>query len=163
MKFHKCAELNTSLCCVKAVSLPAAVATPVGMGGARRQLLPGDWHRWSQNRSKACSEAQTCRPRMQAGMSDCTHVVQGDFCKMPFANDSFDAVFSVEATCHAGQVQPASSRASSDHRLGNVTLNSRHTHDCMIAMQRLHTALALAFLVSTWTCGCCCAAQRCVQ
>jgi Methyltransferase domain len=43
-------------------------------------------------------------PCSQAGMSDITEVVQGDFCKMPFGDNSFDAVFSVEATCHAGEV-----------------------------------------------------------
>lgn len=42
---------------------------------------------------------------VQAGMAESTEVVQGDFCKMPFADNSFDAVFSVEATCHAGQVR----------------------------------------------------------
>ena len=42
---------------------------------------------------------------MQAGMAECTEVVQGDFCKMPFPDDHFDAVFSVEATCHAGEVR----------------------------------------------------------
>lgn len=37
-------------------------------------------------------------------MSETTEVIQGDFHKMPFEDNSFDAVFSVEATCHAGKV-----------------------------------------------------------
>jgi Methyltransferase domain len=40
---------------------------------------------------------------MQAGLGEFTEVVQGDFHKMPFEDASFDAVFSVEATCHAGK------------------------------------------------------------
>ena len=42
---------------------------------------------------------------MQAGLEDLTEVVQGDFLAMPFPDNSFDAVFSVEATCHAGSVR----------------------------------------------------------
>lgn len=45
---------------------------------------------------------------MQAGMSEVTEVFQGDFHKMPFADNSFDAIFSVEATCHASSVRPQS-------------------------------------------------------
>lgn len=42
---------------------------------------------------------------LQAGMSEVTEVIQGDFHKMPFADNSFDAIFSVEATCHASSVR----------------------------------------------------------
>jgi hypothetical protein len=37
-------------------------------------------------------------------MSENTEVIQGDFHNMPFPDNSFDAVFSVEATCHASEV-----------------------------------------------------------
>eukprot|EP00892_Ulva_mutabilis_P012348 jgi/Ulvmu1/9486/UM052_0056.1 len=40
----------------------------------------------------------------KAGMSEVTEVIQGDFHKMPFADNSFDAIFSVEATCHASSL-----------------------------------------------------------
>jgi ubiquinone/menaquinone biosynthesis C-methylase UbiE len=38
-------------------------------------------------------------------MADVTEVFAGDFHKMPFEDSSFDAVFSVEATCHASDVR----------------------------------------------------------
>jgi 24-methylenesterol C-methyltransferase len=38
-------------------------------------------------------------------MADVTEVFAGDFHKMPFEDNSFDAVFSVEATCHASDVR----------------------------------------------------------
>ena len=40
-------------------------------------------------------------------MHHCTEVIQGDFHKMPFPDASFDAVFAVEATCHASTVRTA--------------------------------------------------------
>ena len=64
-------------------------------------------------------------PCSQAGMSDITEVVQGDFCKMPFGDNSFDAVFSVEATCHAGEV-------------------------CFLALQNFHLPIS----VPACACGC---------
>ena len=50
-------------------------------------------------------------------MAESTDVIQGDFCKMPFPDNAFDAVFSVEATCHAGQV---SSRTDTRCRQGKL-------------------------------------------
>eukprot|EP00657_Telonema_sp_P-1_P007375 TRINITY_DN27201_c0_g1_i1.p1 TRINITY_DN27201_c0_g1~~TRINITY_DN27201_c0_g1_i1.p1 ORF type:complete len:369 (+),score=121.75 TRINITY_DN27201_c0_g1_i1:203-1309(+) len=37
----------------------------------------------------------------QQGLSDRVKVVQGDFMKLPFEDNSFDAVYAIEATCHA--------------------------------------------------------------
>jgi hypothetical protein len=42
---------------------------------------------------------------MQAGLQDLTDVIQGDFHAMPFPDNSFDAIVSVEATCHASSVR----------------------------------------------------------
>lgn len=44
---------------------------------------------------------------MQAGLDDITDVIQGDFHAMPFPDNSFDAIVSVEATCHASSVRAA--------------------------------------------------------
>jgi sterol 24-C-methyltransferase len=35
------------------------------------------------------------------GIADQVKLVQGDFMKLPFADNSFDAVYAIEATCHA--------------------------------------------------------------
>lgn len=40
----------------------------------------------------------------RAGLSEITDIVQGDFHQMPFADNSFDAVYAVEATCHASEL-----------------------------------------------------------
>merc|ERR1719487_1309361 len=37
----------------------------------------------------------------QAGLSDKVNLVQGDFMKLPFEDNSFDGVYAIEATCHA--------------------------------------------------------------
>merc|ERR1711959_131993 len=37
----------------------------------------------------------------QAGASDRVKLVQGDFMKLPFPDNSFDGVYAIEATCHA--------------------------------------------------------------
>jgi sterol 24-C-methyltransferase len=37
----------------------------------------------------------------QQGLADKVKVVQGDFMKLPFDDNSFDAVYAIEATCHA--------------------------------------------------------------
>jgi sterol 24-C-methyltransferase len=37
----------------------------------------------------------------QQGLADKVKVVQGDFMKLPFEDNSFDAVYAIEATCHA--------------------------------------------------------------
>merc|ERR1712072_1328102 len=37
----------------------------------------------------------------QQGLADQVKAVQGDFMKLPFEDNSFDAVYAIEATCHA--------------------------------------------------------------
>lgn len=37
----------------------------------------------------------------QEGLSDLVDMRQGDFMDLPFPNDHFDAVYAIEATCHA--------------------------------------------------------------
>lgn len=37
----------------------------------------------------------------KAGLKDLCTVVQGNFLHMPFEEESFDAAYSCEATCHA--------------------------------------------------------------
>jgi sterol 24-C-methyltransferase len=37
----------------------------------------------------------------QQGVSDKVNLVQGDFMKLPFEDNSFDGVYAIEATCHA--------------------------------------------------------------
>lgn len=37
----------------------------------------------------------------QAGLSEHVKLVQGDFMKLPFPDNSFDGVYAIEATCHA--------------------------------------------------------------
>jgi len=37
----------------------------------------------------------------QKGVSDQVNLVQGDFMKLPFEDNSFDGVYAIEATCHA--------------------------------------------------------------
>jgi sterol 24-C-methyltransferase len=37
----------------------------------------------------------------QQGVSDRVNMVQGDFMKLPFEDNSFDGVYAIEATCHA--------------------------------------------------------------
>lgn len=59
-------------------------------------------------------------------MSDVTEVIQGDFHKMPFADNSFDAIFSVEATCHASSV-----RSHLSHDLTCGTLLSSAAYLCL--------------------------------
>eukprot|EP00879_Flechtneria_rotunda_P005200 GHRR01005482.1.p1 GENE.GHRR01005482.1~~GHRR01005482.1.p1 ORF type:complete len:307 (+),score=69.35 GHRR01005482.1:887-1807(+) len=39
------------------------------------------------------------------GMSKLTDVVRGNFCDMPFAPNSFDAAYAIEATCHASKLE----------------------------------------------------------
>ncbi|KAG6475688.1 hypothetical protein ZIOFF_064917 [Zingiber officinale] len=39
-----------------------------------------------------------------AGLTKSCEFVKGDFMKMPFSDDTFDAVYSIEATCHAPDV-----------------------------------------------------------
>eukprot|EP00270_Netrium_digitus_P014758 TRINITY_DN508_c0_g1_i1.p1 TRINITY_DN508_c0_g1~~TRINITY_DN508_c0_g1_i1.p1 ORF type:complete len:374 (+),score=68.59 TRINITY_DN508_c0_g1_i1:59-1180(+) len=41
----------------------------------------------------------------RAGLSHLCEVVRGSFLEMPFENDSFDAAFSIEATCHAPKLE----------------------------------------------------------
>eukprot|EP00252_Welwitschia_mirabilis_P001081 TRINITY_DN11042_c0_g1_i1.p1 TRINITY_DN11042_c0_g1~~TRINITY_DN11042_c0_g1_i1.p1 ORF type:complete len:369 (+),score=45.96 TRINITY_DN11042_c0_g1_i1:263-1369(+) len=44
------------------------------------------------------------RHNKQAGLDNLCEVVCGNFLKMPFENDSFDGAYSIEATCHAPQL-----------------------------------------------------------
>jgi sterol 24-C-methyltransferase len=37
----------------------------------------------------------------EAGLKDTARLVQGDFLKLPFEENSFDGVYAIEATCHA--------------------------------------------------------------
>jgi len=37
----------------------------------------------------------------QQGLSDSVKLIQGDFMKLPFPDNSFDGVYAIEATCHA--------------------------------------------------------------
>lgn len=43
-------------------------------------------------------------PWIQMGVSELCKPVQGDFLKMPFKDNTFDAAYAIEATCHAAQV-----------------------------------------------------------
>lgn len=41
---------------------------------------------------------------LQAGLMDLYKPVQADFTDLPFADNTFDAAFAIEATCHAPKV-----------------------------------------------------------
>ncbi|KAI9314697.1 S-adenosyl-L-methionine-dependent methyltransferase [Obelidium mucronatum] len=43
----------------------------------------------------------------KAGVSKISTAIQGDFCNMPFEANSFDAVYQIEATCHAPRLEDA--------------------------------------------------------
>ena len=43
---------------------------------------------------------------MQLGLENLCKPTQGDFLNMPFANESFDGAYAIEATCHAAKVRP---------------------------------------------------------
>lgn len=54
------------------------------------------------------NEYQVSRARMHnqaAGLSERCNPVRGDFLHMPFENDSFDAAYAIEATCHAPELE----------------------------------------------------------
>ncbi|KAJ3381949.1 hypothetical protein HDU84_004730 [Entophlyctis sp. JEL0112] len=54
------------------------------------------------------NEYQVARTKIlneRAGLSARTDVRHGDFCSMPFKDASFDAVYQVEATCHAPRLE----------------------------------------------------------
>lgn len=42
---------------------------------------------------------------LQQGVSPLTSIVRGDFLNMPFENNTFDAAYAIEATCHAPKVR----------------------------------------------------------
>ena len=42
---------------------------------------------------------------MQMGVSELCRPTQGDFLAMPFADNTFDAAYAIEATCHASKVR----------------------------------------------------------
>ncbi|XP_038977761.1 cycloartenol-C-24-methyltransferase 1-like [Phoenix dactylifera] len=53
------------------------------------------------------SEYQITRGKelnQQAGLSESCNMVEGDFMKMPFPDNTFDAIYAIEATCHAPDV-----------------------------------------------------------
>lgn len=45
-----------------------------------------------------------CLCRLQTGIAPLTDVIRGDFLNMPFADNTFDAAYAIEATCHAPKV-----------------------------------------------------------
>merc|ERR1711998_649663 len=72
-----------------------------GVGGPARNI-----HRFTQAKVTALTLNQFQVDRgntlcKKEGCSDMVKLVQGDFMKLPFADNSFDGVFAIESTCHA--------------------------------------------------------------
>merc|ERR1711998_110881 len=72
-----------------------------GVGGPARNI-----HRFTQAKVTALTlnQFQVDRGNVlckKEGCSDMVKLVQGDFMKLPFADNSFDGVFAIESTCHA--------------------------------------------------------------
>ena len=42
---------------------------------------------------------------MQLGLTGLCKPVQGNFLEMPFADDTFDGAYAIEATCHANKAR----------------------------------------------------------
>mmetsp|Transcript_12304 Transcript_12304/g.39001 ORF Transcript_12304/g.39001 Transcript_12304/m.39001 type:complete len:370 (+) Transcript_12304:168-1277(+) len=76
-----------------------------GVGGPLRRVAK---HSGSHVTGITINEYQVKRARAhneRAGLADKTTVVQGNFLEMPFADNTFDGVYSIEATCHAPTVE----------------------------------------------------------
>ncbi|KAJ3347145.1 Delta(24)-sterol C-methyltransferase [Entophlyctis luteolus] len=76
-----------------------------GVGGPLREIAKlTDAHIVGLNNNKYQAERIL---NERAGLGSRTSVCEGDFCHMKFANDSFDAVYQIEATCHSPRLEMA--------------------------------------------------------
>ncbi|XP_002978719.2 24-methylenesterol C-methyltransferase 2 [Selaginella moellendorffii] len=76
-----------------------------GVGGPMRTIAA---HSGSNVVGITINDYQVARARShnsKAGLSKLCEVICGDFLHMPFGDDSFDAAYSIEATCHAPQLR----------------------------------------------------------
>ncbi|KAH7518370.1 24-methylenesterol C-methyltransferase 2 [Ziziphus jujuba] len=76
-----------------------------GVGGPMRAIAA---HSGSNVVGITINEYQVKRARIhnkKAGLDGLCQVITGNFLSMPFDNDSFDAAYSIEATCHAPKLE----------------------------------------------------------
>ncbi|KAI9498907.1 S-adenosyl-L-methionine-dependent methyltransferase [Zychaea mexicana] len=77
-----------------------------GVGGPLREIVKFSGYAHVTGINNNVYQIQRCAAyAAKYGLSDYTGFVKGDFTKMPFADCSFDAVFSVEATVHAPRLE----------------------------------------------------------
>ncbi|KAI9331621.1 S-adenosyl-L-methionine-dependent methyltransferase [Obelidium mucronatum] len=76
-----------------------------GVGGPLRELskLTGAHITGLNNNKYQVERCQVLNDK--AGVGPIATAVQGDFCKMPFESNSFDACYQIEATCHAPRLE----------------------------------------------------------
>ncbi|XP_057836663.1 cycloartenol-C-24-methyltransferase [Cryptomeria japonica] len=72
-----------------------------GIGGPLREISRFSCTSITGLNNNAYQIARGTELNRLCGLDKTCGFVKGDFMKMPFANDSFDAIYAIEATCHA--------------------------------------------------------------
>ncbi|XP_057836621.1 cycloartenol-C-24-methyltransferase [Cryptomeria japonica] len=72
-----------------------------GIGGPLREISRFSCSSVTGLNNNAYQIARGTELNRLCGLEKTCGLVKGDFMKMPFANDSFDAIYAIEATCHA--------------------------------------------------------------
>ncbi|KAI7852227.1 S-adenosyl-L-methionine-dependent methyltransferase [Circinella umbellata] len=77
-----------------------------GVGGPLREVVKSSGYAHVTGINNNAYQLERCVAYSQKyGLSDYTDFIKGDFTKMPIENETFDGVFSVEATVHAPRLE----------------------------------------------------------
>lgn len=69
----------------------------------RFKMRSGFQKGWLLSCSEACARTRFCGD-VQLGLAELCEAVEGNFLDIPFPEETFDAAYAIEATCHAAKV-----------------------------------------------------------